>query len=171
MDKLEKHIIDNREQLDRHIPSPDIWARVQTKGPSIGIMRHNLLKYAALIIVILGSTLAYLDIRSTSLQNLLSPELLESELYYSNKVENLIKEAQALFTSSPELKNELMLEISMLDSIYAELKKDLKDNVSNAEVIEALTLNYRVKIGILEEMLEILKDENNIDEKKSSHEL
>ena len=38
-----------------------------------------------------------------------------------------------------------------LDSVYISLKSDLKDNIANHEVIEAMIQNYRLRISILEE--------------------
>ena len=48
-----------------------------------------------------------------------------------------------------------------LDEVYVELKEDLKDNASNPEVIEAMILNYRVKLEILEDLLNQLKQKEN----------
>jgi len=172
MDKLEKYITDNREGLDRHIPDPEIWMHIKKNNPNSRLTIRRFISYAAAVVILCGSTLLYLGLNNRNAYATSNPELLESELFYAGKVESLINKAKPLFTSNPELKNELMLEISMLDSIYADLKKDLKDNVSNNEVIEALILNYRVKIEILEEMLDILEnDRHNDEEKKISHEL
>jgi 3-hydroxyacyl-CoA dehydrogenase len=43
--------------------------------------------------------------------------------------------------------------MSELDSMYYDLKSDLKDNMANQEVIEAIIENYRLKITILEDIL------------------
>ena len=64
-----------------------------------------------------------------------------------------------------------MEEMKNLDMIYMELKTDLKDNVSNKEVIEALIVNYRVRIQILEEMLMILKEEEGNNKKINRNEI
>ena len=74
-------------------------------------------------------------------------------------------------TANPEIQKELVTDISQLDSICSEIKKDLKDNVANQEVVEALIQNYRIKIRLLEDMLTILKENENNPEKKKSHEL
>ena len=52
-----------------------------------------------------------------------------------------------------------------------DIKKDLKDNIANQDVIEALIQNYRIKINILEDMLTVLKANENNHEKEKSHEL
>ena len=58
-----------------------------------------------------------------------------------------------------------------LDEVYDELKEDLKDNASNPEVIEAMILNYKVKLEILEDLLEQLKAKENQDEEDESYSL
>jgi predicted CopG family antitoxin len=60
----------------------------------------------------------------------------------------------------------LTTDMEELDEVYAELKEDLKDNASNPEVIEAMILNYRVKLEILEDLLNQLKEKENQDGKK-----
>ncbi len=71
----------------------------------------------------------------------------------------------------PEIQKELFTDISQLDSICSEIKKDLKDNVANQDVIEALIQNYRLKISLLEDMLEVLKENEANPEKSNDHEL
>jgi hypothetical protein len=87
-----------------------------------------------------------------------NPDLKETEIYYNNLVHNLYSEATPLLTGYPDLEKELLSDMSQLDSICTDIKKDLKDNVANQEVIEALINNYRIKIHILEDMLSILKE-------------
>jgi len=99
------------------------------------------------------------------------PQLKETEIYYNNLVNSLYKEATPLLVKNPEIKKELNTDLSQLDSICADIKKDLKDNVSNQEVVEALIQNYRIKIHILEDMLTVLKENEKNPEKKNSHEL
>jgi hypothetical protein len=43
--------------------------------------------------------------------------------------------------------------------------------VANQEVVEALIQNYRIKIRLLEDMLIILKENENNPEKSKSYEL
>ena len=88
-----------------------------------------------------------------------------------NLANSLYKEATPMLTRNPEIKKELVTDISQIDSICSEIKKDLKDNVANQDVIEALIQNYRIKIRLLEDMLTILKENEENPEKNNSHEL
>jgi hypothetical protein len=51
--------------------------------------------------------------------------------------------------------------MSELDSVYIDLKADLKDNMANQEVIEAIIENYRMKISILEDLLKQIDPEDD----------
>lgn len=170
MDKLEKYITENRSELDRHTPDPDIWNRIDHGKSGRSVSIRTIANWAAIIAVLVTSTLLiYSNIKGNPAG--VTPELLESELYYSQKVDKLLNEARPYLSSYPAINEDIMFEISNLDSLYLEIRKDLKDNISNDEVIEALIMNYRIKIQILEEMLGILKEGDTKNEKIISHEI
>jgi hypothetical protein len=98
-------------------------------------------------------------------------QLKETEFYYQNVFNSLYREAEPLLTSHPDINKELSEDISHLDSAYANIKKDLKDNVANQDVIEALIQNYRIRIKLLDDMLNMLKSENPTPEKRSNYEM
>ena len=56
---------------------------------------------------------------------------------------------------------ESQFDLTELDSIYSSLREDLKDDVANEEVIEAMVQNYRLRVEILEEMLLFLNEQNS----------
>jgi hypothetical protein len=182
MDKLEEHIRKNREDLDRYTPSSGTWKKISRKIKREKTPVRKWLSIAAMFIVILGTALVFIkygaiwsgsgmlkngDATETS-QN---TQLKETEIYYNNLVNSIYLEAKPLLTANPEIQKELVTDFSHLDSICSEIKKDLKDNVANQEVVEALIQNYRIKIQLLEDMLTVLKENENIPEKKKSHEL
>jgi hypothetical protein len=98
-------------------------------------------------------------------------QLKESEFYYNNLLNSLYTEATPMLTANPEIQKELNYDISHIDSLCLEIKKDLKDNIANKEVIEALIQNYRIKIRLLEDILTVLKENENNPEKKKNYEL
>lgn len=182
MDKLEEHIRQNRDDLDRYTPQSGIWRKIRKELDKDKSMTRQWLSIAAIIVVILGTALVLFrpEFRwagSNSLKNnddrlmQLNPQLKETEMYYNNLVNSLYKEVTPLLTNNPDIKKELKTDLSHLDSICVDLKKDLKDNISNQEVVEALIQNYRIKIHILEDMLIILKANENNPEKKKSYEI
>ena len=66
-------------------------------------------------------------------------------------------ELKPVMANCPALAEELNYDMTELDSVYTDLKKDLKDNMANQEVVEAIIENYRLKIRILEELLSEIK--------------
>lgn len=182
MDRLEEHIRKNREDLDRYNPSPGIWKRIKK-----GLHRNKssltrLISVAAMITVILGTAVilsgpgqwltdrgAHNKKNGISVQ--IRSQLRETEIYYTSFANSLYREATPLLTNNPEIEKELLTDISRIDSICSEIKKDLKDNVANEDVVEALIQNYRIKIRLLEDMLSILKENKDNPEKTNSHEL
>jgi len=183
MDKLEEHIRQNREDLDRYSPPAGIWKRIRKELKKEKSNIRLWFSIAAMIVVILGTTLALfrpayrwsdLNSRKNNYEGLTrnDPQLKETETYYNNLVNSLYKEATPLLTKNPEIKKELNTDLSHLDSICVDIKKDLKDNIANQDVVEALIQNYRIKIQILEDMLTTLKEnENNNPERKENYEL
>ena len=57
----------------------------------------------------------------------------------------------------------LQQDLSELDSIYHELQMDLRDNIANDEVVEAMIQNYILKIQILEDLLKYMDETSNIN--------
>ena len=178
MDKLEDFIRRNRADLDLYSPSPGIWRKIKRNKSAYGKFYFpKWLSIAAAFIILLGTAaIIYKSGSDRSILNLgrqseagimrKNPELRETEIYYNTMVNNLYREASPLFTQNPEIEKELFLDLSHLDSIFTEIKRDLRDNVSNQEVVEALISNYRIRIQILEDMLNLLKEEEN-DNKKT----
>jgi hypothetical protein len=179
MDKLEEHIRNSRKDLDSYDPPPIVWKKVQRElkqGKSHSI---KWISIAAMIIVVIGSALLINNRKKLSGNQILrinetanlpgNQRLKETEIYYNNLVNSLYHEAAPLLTSNPEIKKELNTDISQLDSIYSDIKKDLKDNMANQEVVEALIQNYRIKIRLLEDMLLILKEQDGKPEKSRNY--
>jgi len=182
MDKLEEHIRKHREDLDRYTPPESIWKGVNNKLKRRTFSTRQWLSIAALITVILGTAVIFFkpeyrwadqqqQVRPNDELTQYPPQLKETEAYYNNLVNTLYSEATPMLTKNPEIRKELNTDLSHLDSICIDLKKDLKDNVSNQDVVEALIQNYRIKIQILEDMLSVMKGKDSNSETKKSHEL
>ena len=182
MDRLEEYIRKNREDLDRYDLPAGMWRRIRKDLKNKKTMIKHWFSIAAMIIVVLGTALVLfrpshrlsesgIQQNNNEAQSEITPQLKETEIYYNTLINSLYKEATPLLTGNPEIKKELNIDLSHLDSICIDIKNDLKDNISNQDVVEALIQNYRIKIRILEDMLTVLKENENIPEKKKSHEL
>jgi hypothetical protein len=182
MSRLEEHIRKNREDLDRYSPSPDVWNKISRDVRKKKSLFTPLRAIAAVLVIAVGLSSVILLQKKNSKINMNEgfentvtssdgTQLKETEIYYNNLVNSLYSEAQPLLTGYPEMETELTSDFSHLDSIFTDIKKDLKDNADNQEVVEALIQNYRIKIRILEEMVTILKENSGKKEKNANHEL
>jgi len=182
MDRLEDYIRNNREDLDRYSPPDNVWKAIRK---SLHHKRRDVIMWfsaAAMIIVILTTAAMFyvfnrredytLSGKEADILLMKSnPELIESEIYYNNLIHDLYSEATPLLTGNPDVEKELLIDMAQIDSICTDIKKDLKDNVANQEVVEALINNYRIKIQILEDLLNTLKQDETGNDNKLNHAL
>ncbi|HNW97062.1 MAG TPA: hypothetical protein PKK00_01465 [Bacteroidales bacterium] len=103
--------------------------------------------------------------------DVLPAELLEATQYYTIQI-NQTRNMMIHYASySPDIDKQVNVEFAKLDTVYKSLRNDLKDNINNSEVVEAMILNYRMRLEILENILEQLKSIVNKDEKKKQYEI
>lgn len=182
MNRFEENIRKRRDELDIYEAPEGSWEKIRHSLDNKKIRPRRWIYAAAVFTIIAGSSLLLMRQRNTvntgseviasaNSKTGISAQLKESEIYYTTLLKNLYSRAEPLLAENPDIEKEFLSDMNRLDSIYADIRKDLKENVDNAEVVEALIRNYRIRISILEEMLSLLKDENNEVEKKESHEL
>ncbi len=174
-DKLEKFVLSNREEFDSYEPDPKIWDRIKSNlrsGKSIN-WRLIISRAAAVLLIFIISFMinrfleeGFPKITLVKDKEVEIPELKEAENYYSGLLNEKLNEIKPILSACPSLQEELNYDLNQLDSIYAELKNDLKDNIANQEVIDAMIQNYRLRISILEEILSEIKPDNDESDKK-----
>ena len=175
MDKLEKFISNHREEFDVYEPSTDVWEKINPEG-SVSKRSYSWIWKAAIILVVIGASyLVDKQIRNNgnlagAKQESVIPELAEAEKYYTGLITTKMNEVQPYLSSYPEIKKDLRMELAELDKIYKGLKNDLKDNVSNEEVIKAMIQNFRLKLQLLEEIQRQLQSQKS-NSKQTSHEI
>jgi hypothetical protein len=182
MDNLEEYIMKHREELDRYKPSSAIRKKI---GKALKTDKKSVYRWiyvAAMLAVILGSAVILFKPGSDLLRKSISGnrsrtisnaglQLKETEMYYNNLANSLYNEATPMLAKNPEIQKELSMDLSQIDSICGQIKKDLNDNVANSDVVEALIQNYRIKIKILEDMLNVLKENECNTVKRKNHDL
>ncbi len=180
-DRLEKFIDENRDSFDSISPAEAdrIWGKIERNGirKTKGSVYLKYFSRAAAILVIFGLSYVfhdYMDIGRESriadekMNNIYEqiPELKEAETYYSNLVSNTMREIKPFLTSNPQISKDINQDLTELDSIYHSLKNDLKDNVANDQIIEAMIQNYRLKLQILEDLKAEIKHEKLSENEK-----
>lgn len=115
------------------------------------------MKVAASVVLVLGLAFTFAVFRGGS--EVISSEFQETQFYY----EQIINSQMTLVRNQVEDPS-VLEDLDALDKAFNELSQDLKDDVHNEEVISAMVDNYRLKLRILEKILEELEDKEE-DEK------
>lgn len=174
-DRLEKFIQSHRQKFDRYDVPPGNWDKITTamdkKNEKPGKVRSMMLfvsgMAASLLIgavAIFGYQMYYQQQADNELVS--SPtveEYQELEEYYIQEVNNKMNNLEQ-YDLDPSVESDL----SQLDAIYHELKRELveSNNMNNHEIIEALIKNYKTKI----ELLEIIKHKQTESKNKEKDE-
>ncbi len=180
LDDFEKYVIDNKHDFGPDHEVPDVWEKVQKREPQevqLQISWRRWAARAASIIVIFTISYFVHDFRanrlngdSAKLVKMLKEDprllqLFEADEYYTAEINIKKEELFRLGSNVPGLENEINTDLADLDAILIELKEDLGDNADNDEVIAAMMQNYRLKLEILEDMLEQFKNKKNKSDK------
>jgi len=164
-DRLESFVNENRHEFDRMEPSDKIWESINKRleeQPKQRIRRMSWMKIAAVVAVIIVVPaivyqLRFADQRQTAKAVQVDPEvqeLIEAEAFYAQEVSGKLAEIQKCYKIYPELKGEIEGDLNELETMYRSLKSDLKENISNKEVIEAMIENNRFRMKLVDEVLE-----------------
>ncbi len=171
-DKLEQFILENRSGFDDLEAPVDLWPKIEKElapeRTTVGLAK--IFWKAAAVVVIFVSSYYFHDFMDNSMadnaglaneqQTESYKSLVEAEMYYSSEIKFKKQELFQLTANTPLLQKNINAELSNLDDIFIKLKEDLNDNADNGEVIEAMIQNYRIKLDILEEMLQQIKVKN-----------
>ncbi len=169
-DELKKYVENNRDAFELENDSLDgLWlnisSRIQKKQKKDNFWRRDVWRIAAIMLVFLG--LAWLLIVRPISQNKkqlsdmysFSPELAEAEGYYSSLIDAKMKQINFY---REEIDPQIFEDLDALDEVLLELENDLRDNIDNEEVINAMIKNYRIKLEILEQIQRELEQNENV---------
>jgi hypothetical protein len=164
-DKLESFVRENRQEFDQFEPSPQSWEKISKQLEEQGKKspkRLNWLSIAAAIIVIVTIPAIVYQLHQTEQPQAgnftqIDPDvqqLIEAEAYYAQEVSGKLTEIRRCYNMYPDLKDEIEGDLIELENMYRSLKSDLKENISNKEVIEAMIENNRNRLKLVDEVLE-----------------
>ena len=153
------HVFDYMERSELVGEGVNLKLEPEQKNPE---RRFLLLKIAAVIVLVLAiPAVIYIQTGTTESRAKndapVDPEiqeLMEAEAYYAEEVSGKLAEIQKCYKVHPELKSEIETDLNELESMYILLKKDLHENISNKEVIEAMIENNRNRMKLVDEVLE-----------------
>jgi len=172
-DKLEQFIRDNRKNFGELEPNPDLWNKIERpehKAKTLRFSMKTFLGRAAAVAAIFVAAYYFHDFRSKRMaeksekstkNNPVYQEFIEAEFYYAAQISERKQELFLLTNDVPDIQKEVSGELNELDLEYQKLKEDLMDDANNQEVIEAMIQNFRIKLEILEEMLQQIKSKQH----------
>ncbi|HKI89232.1 MAG TPA: hypothetical protein VKA38_09410 [Draconibacterium sp.] len=165
-DRLEEFIKNNRESFDEKEPSLKVWDNIEkaTRPTKTIHLNQVWLRVAAVVVIVIITSVLVTQTGILTSNKFTAKtddpemrELIEAEAFYAQQVNGKLKEIRKCYNTNPELKNEIESDLTELEDMYNDLKKDLKDNISNKMVIEAMIDNNRNRLKLVDEVLEQIK--------------
>ena len=164
-DRLEKFVNGNRHEFDQLEPSDRMWEAISgqlNEEHKRKIRKFSWMKIAAVIVLALAIPTVIYQVKFSEQKQAAKAvpvdpevqELIEAEAFYAQEVSGKLAEIQKCYKVHPELKMEIEGDLNELESMYISLKSDLKENISNKEVIEAMIENNRNRMKLVDDVLE-----------------
>ncbi len=174
---------ENREAFDSESPKDVFLEKI---APKIGNQKEPkmiklslVLKVAASVIILIGVSLIWLltdtginETQPTAKNETkitdekmvlakLNPELAETEYYYVSEIDRLMEEVE-----NKKLSEDVKELLKQLDQEFNFLKNEMGEQVNSNQIIEAMIENYRLKIKLLEKILNSYSNENTYENEK-----
>ncbi|GAA3639963.1 hypothetical protein [Flavivirga jejuensis] len=176
MDNFEKYIKENKALFDVHKADKNkLWANIESglnkpesKTKTIKLWHTPLFKVAATIVIALGlfsliNVLVVNNINTNSLNSLAEQELNDIDSHYKGLVAYQVKLVNKSTQLSSEEKKEFLSFMVELDLEYELLKVELQKNVDSERVLEAIVINYKKRIELIENLLQQLNSSKKLD--------
>ena len=176
MNKLEDIIRSHRNEFDNLEPSEDHFEKFYHKLRQYNRRKRLfswqvILKAAVVAVLVLLSGLWVYDRidqdktpESIALGKV-SPEVKEAHFYYTSLMHEKYEQIRQFDFRNEEQKKMLLNELNNMDSIYLNIKEDLRTNPNDPRVINALIRHYQMKLEVMNQILEQLE---NINEQTKS---
>jgi len=176
-DKLKKFIADNEAGFDQ-LPKAGHFDRFKQKQTQLSNTQNSnknsiqiLYKIAAVFVLVVGIGWLFFNLGKmqgsqefASSQNTINTngtnELAEAEYFFNQQVDVKKKEVMLFASHNNEATSQIMKELERLELQYIDLKEELAINGDNEQIINAMIENYRMRLSVLEKLLEKLKKSN-----------
>ncbi len=193
MDKFEKYIRTHREVLDSEEPNDLLWEKIaakldekqsthrQVRLVPISRLWQMAAVFTGLIMCMIAfqiyyntqnrqKTVAKIENASNISLESIYPELAEAEQFYFMQIEQKRQELKKYHLEGSKTDDETEAYLSELDKAYKELKKELNTN-SNELVISEMVRNLQIRIDLLNQQLEVLKQIEKMKEEQKGQAL
>ncbi|MCP4460053.1 MAG: hypothetical protein GY816_18820 [Cytophagales bacterium] len=150
-DNFKDHIEKNIEKFEHSFDVDKGWE--EFKKETTPKSRIRIWSVAASITMLLGI------VGASYLWQTEEPEQLsewdEVELFYKAQINDMTRLVRNVTDDES-----ILTDLDEMDRAFAEVKQDLKDDAASEEVIEAMMNHYRLKMEILQKMLDEIKEED-----------
>lgn len=181
---LEKFVNNNRSEFDDAQPSADVWNKIETTLPVKKEVKQFSLKdlykfsAAAAVFCIIITSVYFLYVRKqgsattiqtqpaqkTELDNI-SPEYELQMIHAFNAIQTRQQELKTATTDNPELYQQFLQDLQVLDSTYRMLQKQAAQTANRDVIMKAMIQNLQLQAELLYRQLmitnEIKKDKVN----------
>jgi hypothetical protein len=177
---LEDFIRENRAEFDSEEPSPGVWKTVEKdlrepekkSGSKIVLFSRWLVAASIVIAISAGAYLlltrdnqASLSDNNTNSHNTeqnnildeINPTYAKEVYHFTQLIELKQTELKQIGKDQPELYHQFMGDITMLDSAYNRLRKELPANPNREQLLEAMIQNLQLQTDLLNQQLRVIK--------------
>ena len=163
-DALEKYVQENKNDFNDLVPKENLFQGIETRKRKTLLISWQMVlsRVAAAIIIFMSGYFVnnyFSNIPEISEVYVAADpidssylEFYEMKNYYTSQIAEVKNEILVLCKSDIEINREINMELEELNSLFTDLENDLNDKTNNTEVIEAMIMNYRVKLKMLEDM-------------------
>ena len=176
MDNFEKHIRENAAQFDtQKADRAKLWANISAaleqeklaEPKVIPLWKRPMLRIAASVVLVFGIA-GFIGLSiyggGTAESQYVSKELLDIDQHYQGLVAYQVQ----LIQNNPNLtatdKAEFLSFMDELDAEYEILREEMRNNLDNERVLEAIVANYKKRIELIENLLQQLNDAKQPDD-------
>lgn len=202
-DDIHRFIRSNRASFDTETPNLKVWAAIDKRLPKtaekpaeltvektvekaveLTVVKHFAVKQwalriaAALTLLVIGASAGFyfktkqeaVDVAQTV--DKIAPDFREAEQFYAQKVQTqLVKFTSLQQNADPSV----LADLKQLDAVQKELKQELDDapNATREEIVKHMIDNYKIKLGILERVMQHLDEQptnNSVKKENQQHE-
>ena len=172
MDQFEKFIQENKDQLNPQRPDrAKMWEVIdealdqsdkEKKRRKLFSLNGPFLRIAALLLLVCGIGFFVLNSNQTSKEVVVNiPELMEIDAHYQTLVTLKKQQVYQIKDLSESQKKDFLSFMDELDQEANELNEELKKNLDNEMILEAIIQNYKERLRIMELLLNRGKKSKN----------
>jgi len=161
MEKFEYFIIKNKQLFNKEKLNKNLWKDISNKLKTQNA-NHKIRVYykiAASFAVFIALSFLIFNIYKKNIYPPNFKEFKEMKKYYNSLISSKYAEIEKISKNNPFLIKEIETNLKILDSIYYDLQKDMKEKIANKIILEAMIQNYQKKLYILEQILSQIKEE------------